>query len=137
MASNNGREKAPAWVRRFGTELANALKATLLPELQEHTKLLSQHSAQLDRHEATLQGIISVLHEHSTILRQHGERLAGLEARTESLERTMEQGFRLLLDRVGDLCNRIVELAGQVRDNLELRDRVTRIEARLGLPSDS
>ena len=72
------------------------------------------------------------------------EDLARLEARTESLERSMDQGFRLLSDRmdqsfrllsdrIGDLSDRIGELAAQVRDNLELRDRVTKIEARLGL----
>jgi hypothetical protein len=85
----------------------NALKGALLPELQEHLRLLSHHSAQLDRQENTLEGITSaqrehsvVLHEHSAILqehsailnehsvilrehsallRDHGERLAGLK----------------------------------------------------------
>jgi hypothetical protein len=36
-------EKVPAWLGRLSTEFANALKSALLPEPQEHTKLLPQH----------------------------------------------------------------------------------------------
>jgi hypothetical protein len=49
----------------------------------------------------------------------------------------MEQSFRLMPECIGDLSDRVGELALQVRDNLQLRDRVTRIEARLGLTPDS
>jgi hypothetical protein len=103
MASRSVKERVPAWLGRLGGEFANALQSVLLPELQQHTKLLSQHSAQLDQQENTLQAIVTVLSEHSAILRDHTERLARLEARTESLERSMDQGFRLLSDRIGDL----------------------------------
>jgi hypothetical protein len=140
MASRNIRGRAPAWLGRLGGELAEGLRSALLPELQEHTKLLSQHSAQFVQQENTLQGIISVLREHSgtlrehsTILREHSERLARLETRTESLERSVDQGFRLLSDRmdqsfrllsdrIGDLSDGVGEIAVQVRDNLQLRD---------------
>ncbi len=152
MASRNGQGRMPVWVGRLAGEFATAVKQTLLPELQEHTKLLSEHSAQLGRHEEALQAIISVLREHSAILRDHSERLGRLETRTESLEhsvnqrfeslehsvnqrfesleRSMDQGFRLLSDRLGDL-------AGEIRSNLELRDRVAKIEGRLGLTPNS
>ena len=141
-------EKIPVWLGRLSTQFANALKSALLSELQEHTKLLSQDSAQLERHEHTLQDVIAVLREHSAISRDHSERLARLDTRTESLERSVDHGFRLLSDhidqsfrllseRIGDLSDRVGELGLQVRDNLQLRDRVTKIEARLGLPSDS
>lgn len=36
-------EEVPAFLGRLNTEFANALKSALLPELQEHTKLLPQH----------------------------------------------------------------------------------------------
>lgn len=49
----------------------------------------------------------------------------------------MDQSFRLLSDRVGDLSDRVGELALHVGDNLQLRDRVTKIEARLGLTSNA
>lgn len=83
-------EKVPAWFGRLGTEFANALKSALLPELQEHTKLLVQHSAQLDQHEHTLQSVVTVLKEHSVILRNDSERLARLETRAESLENSVD-----------------------------------------------
>jgi ABC-type transporter Mla subunit MlaD len=183
MASRNV-ERVPSWLGRFSTEFAGAIKAALLPELQEHTKLLTRHSDQLDRHEQTLQAIITVLREQAVTLHEHNDRLARLETRTESLERSMEQGFRLLSerteslersmdqgfrllserteslersmeqglrlssermdqsfrllsDRIGDLSERVGFLAEQVRDNLELRDRVTKIEARLGMTPNS
>jgi hypothetical protein len=137
MASRNPTEKVPARLRRLGSEFTNALKAALLPELQEHTKLLLQHSAPLNRHEETLQGVRTVLREQAAILRDHSEPLARFESRIESLERIMDQGFRLLSDRMGDLSDGMGELAEQVRDNLQLRDRVTKIEARLGLMPSS
>jgi len=140
-------EKVAAWLGRPSPEFANALKSTLLPELQEHTKILSRHSAQLEQHEQTLQGGVTILRD-SAILRDHSERLARLEARTEGLERSVDQGFRLLSDRmdqsfrllserIGDLSDRVGDLALQVRDNLQLRGRVTKMEARVGLTPDS
>jgi ABC-type transporter Mla subunit MlaD len=102
MASRNV-EKLPTWLGRLTTEFAGAIKATLLPELQEHTKLLTQHSAQLDQHEQTLQGIIAVLREQAVTLHEHSDRLARLETRSEGLERSMEQGFRLLSERTESL----------------------------------
>jgi hypothetical protein len=68
VASRNIKEKAPAWLGRLSTEFANALQQVLLPELQEHTPLLSRHSTQLDQQSSTLQGIISVLQDHSRVL---------------------------------------------------------------------
>ncbi|MBV8054831.1 MAG: hypothetical protein JOZ29_07735 [Deltaproteobacteria bacterium] len=60
MASRSVKEQVPAWMGRLGAEFADALKSALLPELRQHTKLLSQHSAQLDQQENTLQGIVTV-----------------------------------------------------------------------------
>jgi hypothetical protein len=64
-------EKVPAWLGRPSPEFANALKSALLLELQEHTKILSRHSAQLEQHEQTLQVGGHYLREHSAILRDH------------------------------------------------------------------
>jgi hypothetical protein len=49
----------------------------------------------------------------------------------------MDQNFRLLSDRFNDLSDRIGDLAVQVRDSLELRDRVSKIEALLRLTPNS
>jgi len=98
---------------------ASAVKDALLPELKEHTRLLGEHSARLDKHEELLQAILAVLREHSLILREHGERLARIEGRMEGLS------------------DRMVDLAAEIRSNLQLRDRVTKIEAHLGLPSSA
>jgi hypothetical protein len=49
----------------------------------------------------------------------------------------MDQIFRRQSDRISDLSDRIGELAVQVRDNLQLRDRLTKIEMRLGLTPNS
>jgi hypothetical protein len=51
--------------------------------------------------------------------------------RTEALERSVDPGFRLLSDPISDLSDRIGEIAVQVRNNLELGKRVTKIEWRL------
>lgn len=49
----------------------------------------------------------------------------------------MEQPFRVLAAFMGDLSDRLGELALQVRDNLQFARSGDQIEARLGLTSDS
>jgi len=151
MPSATGKEKIAARLGRVGSEFATAVKDALLPELQQHTKLLFDHSERLDRHEQALKEIVSILRVHSGMLGDHNERLARLETRAESFERSvnqrfeslertvnqrfesfersMDRGFSLLSDRIGDL-------AGEIRGVLELRDRVSKIEARLGMSQD-
>jgi hypothetical protein len=116
----------PAWLGRFTAELAGAIQAALPPELQEHTKLLS-HSDQLDWHEQTLPGG----HHHPqraggdpVILRDHNDRLGRLETRTESLERNIDQGLRLL----SEPTNQSSRLASERMDQgfRVLSDRIER-----------
>ena len=98
----HGNGKVPSWVPR----LASALKDALLPELKQHTEILREHTGILHQHSEALGQIVAVLHEHSDILQALRERMAHLEGKIEIM-------------------------TGEIRSNLELHDRVSRIEAKL------
>jgi hypothetical protein len=115
--------------------------------LQEHSALLREHSAILREQSTNLQEQAVILREHSAILREHstslqehsallreqGERTARLEGRVDGLERTTQQGFGLLSDRMAGLERSIDRLTAEIRVSLELRDRVARIEEKIGM----
>jgi chromosome segregation ATPase len=108
--------------------------------LQEHSTLLREHSAMMQEqagilreHSGILREHTTSLQEHSTLLREQGERMSRLEGRVDGLERTTEQGFRTLSDHMAGLERSIDRLGAEVRVSLELRDRVARIEEKIGM----
>lgn len=120
-AHSNGR--IPSWLPR----LASALKEALLPELRQHGEALTEIVAVLREHSSTLHEHSSILREHTEILRQHGEALVEIVAVLHEHSAIL-QAQR---ERLAHMEGRLEILTGEIRSNLELHDRVSRMEAKL------